>query len=80
MICSNANLYRDYWEVNEDLQLLGDRALSNDKNWEDPKLIVGVRKWSWDNCDPGGPDFSSLGLRMVQHIAIFEKYDLFIYE
>jgi hypothetical protein len=79
MIISNGDLWNDYKEVNEDLDLTGDRALSADKNSEDMCLIVGSRKWSWDNCDPSGPNFSSLGLQMIEHILIHDKYDLFIY-
>ena len=79
MIVSSADLYCDEREVNEDCELAGDRALSNDRNVEDPALIVGVRKWTWDSCDPAGPDFSSLGLTMREHVAIYDKYDIFIY-
>ena len=38
MIVSNADIWRDYREINEDLELTGDRALSNDSNIEDPAL------------------------------------------
>ena len=79
MIVSQADLYIDYAEVNEIFELLGDRALSNDKNIEDPALIVGVRKWTWNSCDEKGPDFSHLGFEMSEHVVIHDKYDVFIY-
>jgi hypothetical protein len=79
VIVSSADVYRNYHEINEEFELENDAKLSNDKNVEDPALLIGVRKWSWDNCDPNGPDFSSLGLKMIEHVEIHSKYDIFIY-
>lgn len=79
MIVSGADIYSDYAEINEDFELNGSQQLSNDKNVEDPALLIGVRKWSWDNYDEKGPDFSSLGFTMAEHVKINDKYDIFIY-
>lgn len=74
------DLYEDYADVNDVLGLEGEARLSNDRNVEDPLLIVGTRKWSWDDMPEEGPRLWFLGTaRMVEHVRIHDKYDVFIY-
>jgi hypothetical protein len=72
---ANLDLYFSYKEVNEALET----EMSNDKNVEDPILIVGSRKWMWDDMGKNGPDLGFLGFSMMEHVAINAKYDIFIY-
>lgn len=76
------DLYTSYQDVNDTLKDWGAvecGTLNNDTHPESPRLIIGVRKWSWDNCGENGPDLSFLGLEMVSHVVVHHKYDLFIY-
>lgn len=81
----NCDIYLNYDDVNADFatwvwNTCERPILSNDTNMEDPALIVGVRKWAYDNCGEKGPDFSFLGLTMIEHVRVHDKYDLFMYE
>lgn len=75
----NCDIYKNYREVNTELDLREEEALSNDKNVEDPMMIVGVWKWTYEGFSEEGPDFSFIGLTMKEHIPLRQKYDLFIY-
>lgn len=77
----NCDVYESYAEVNEALELSGERALTNDRNPEDPAVIVGVRKWTWDGMGDEGPDWplNCFGLQLLEHVPVHDKYDLFIY-
>lgn len=73
-------IFESYAEVNEYFRLEGDAALSNDRNPEDPDLIIGVYKWTWDDCGESGPDLSHIGYSIIGHVPIHAKRDVFLYE
>lgn len=66
-----------YWSWEEVNQELGTKY-TNDTNTEDPVLIVGERKWSWENME-GDPIHGRMGLTLVERIRYSDKYDLFVY-
>jgi hypothetical protein len=79
MMYGGLDVYASYADVNADFELSDGRQLSNDRNVEDPALIVGTRKWTWEGMDPEGPDLRFLGLTMQEHVPLMDKYDIFIY-
>lgn len=80
----NCDVWTSYRDANEALQEMGYKGepLSEDRNIEQLGLVVGIRKWTWDGLgDCGGPSWPlELGLDFGQHLPVFEKYDIFIYE
>lgn len=86
MIVGSVDLFANYAQVNEQIdrcQWFGGTKpayLSNDRNVEDPVLILGVRKWIDSGLSAEGPYLGNLRLRMAEHVALSDKYDLFIYE
>jgi hypothetical protein len=72
----NCDVWTRYAEVNSELDL----KLDNDRNVEDPILIVGVRKWSYEDLGEDGPTWPrDLGFDLAEHVRVHDKYDLFIY-
>ncbi len=51
--------------------------------WQAEALIVGVRKWSWDDIPghplEGHPIMGRALLHLDEHIRVSDKYDLFLY-
>jgi hypothetical protein len=75
----DCTICESYAEINKLLGLTGDEALSNDRNTEDPAVIVYVRKWTWDGGDEDGPSLGFLGLDLAEHVQVGPKTDVFIY-
>lgn len=83
------DLYDSYEELNAELEswswVVNEKPapFSNDRNVEDPRLIVGVRKWSWDDIQGHPldrvPMSCLVGLEMMEHVKVGDKYDVFIY-
>lgn len=76
-------VWTNYNDLNADLKEWGvpaDEFLDNDKNAEDPSLIVGVGNFVDDGTRPIGPHWPiHLGYDLAEHVKIQGKYDLFIY-
>lgn len=83
----NCDIYESYEKLNDALRRDGLYHLavfSEDNNVEQMGLIVGVRKWTWDNLGDGSecPDWpvTMCGFTFREHHKISDKYDVFIYE